>query len=70
MKTADEWMNELPLHSDRSFIRAIQLDAYKAGMSEAAEIGMRVTKVTNGGAWTKDEIVKSILHARDNKTIL
>lgn len=44
MKTAEEWQNESPLSKmlDNklvfNWIKEIQLDAYKAGMTKAAEI--------------------------------
>ena len=40
MKTAEEWMKEWAIDANQTFandIRAIQLDAFKAGMTRAAE---------------------------------
>lgn len=39
MKTPEQWADELvPGHNELSLIQQIQLEAYKAGMQEAAQI--------------------------------
>lgn len=70
MKTAEEWdkldeFRDIYTEDLLPIIKQIQLDAYKAGMSEATEI----TLLTSNNL-THDEIASLILSARDNKTTL
>lgn len=85
MKTAEEWANEtgetvmsdcfagdrnaLPGDPTISLIRKIQLDAYKAGMTEAAEIAEKYVRGERPFA-ASVSISRAILQARDNKTSL
>lgn len=72
MKTAEEWDEAWQLEPDTeyrqthvNFIKQIQLDAYKAGMTKAAEIAHNMT------AYEKQSPVSvAILTARDNTTAL
>ena len=85
MKTAEEWALEFlstETQIDKfegilkpEFIKQIQLDAYKAGMTEAAEICERTlvelgdhTAPLQGVSPDSKTMVKSILTARDSKT--
>lgn len=79
MKTAEEWANEL--FADKhphamweeniiNFVKLVQLDAYKAGMTEAAEICEQQCSKTIffSRASALNFTHRAILHARDNKT--
>lgn len=66
MKTAEQWREEMakntyPVTIGRNTIEAIQLDAFKAGMSEAAAIIRR-------SAYYHEPEYGNILAARDAKT--
>lgn len=63
MKTAEDWINQDEEWDYNMIeqIKQIQLDAYKAGMSEAANIAMT-------GQRSETSVAQDILAARDNKT--
>lgn len=75
MKTAEEWFNELvarpKYQSDcnaiisQGTIMQIQLDAWRQGMTDAAEISNR--ELTIGWQDKQHWSVQAILTARDNK---
>jgi hypothetical protein len=64
------WINEMEEQTQGScgpeLVKQIQLDAYKAGMSEAAKLTTQVI----GEVETLLEVNKRILTARDNKTTI
>lgn len=67
MKTAEEWCIEEIIicpdfEKDEDLIKQIQLDAYKQGMTDAAEICEK-------GQW-EASMQQAILTARDKKTSL
>lgn len=79
MKTAEEWFEEnslklrdgtlIPVVSKET-IKQIQLDAYKSGMTEAAEIADKHYEDQNFNAiyrWAGYQINTTILSARDRK---
>lgn len=75
MKSAKQWLEMWPysLKGVRDLeIKAIQLDAYKAGMTEAAKISETVYDEIAGPNTCKvagREISEHIQDARDNKTV-
>lgn len=77
MKTAEEVIASHPLffnacwtkESLKQIIKTIQLDAYKAGMTEAAVIAKQ-NEVPTTAARTLYPAYEAILTARDNKTSL
>ena len=84
MKTAEEWFitTAVPIHPDcvekmrkngwrcvnLDDIKQIRLEAYKAGMTEAAEMAKRRTDGSLGQSKARARLVSEILTARDNKT--
>ncbi len=69
MKTAEEWMpakNVCEVSID--WIKAIQLDAYKQGMKDAAEIGSNTTQVLRAktiNAGEHDASLSAIIYGFD-----
>lgn len=80
MKSVEEWLkswnkanvDKIDVEQHLKILRQIQLDAYKAGMSEAAEIvaGFPTTNSTTSQG-ERDLVMKqAILSARDKKETL
>ncbi len=67
LKSAEEWKKEPAFqrqHVDIADIKEIQLNAYKAGMTEAAEIALNIN---DRHEWP---VSRAILSARDKKETL
>ena len=74
MKTANEWFDKYKLNADKylsmSAIEQIQLDAFKAGMTAAAQIADKWHGGNAGQSFGWETIKHAILAERDTKATL